>query len=48
MGKEYCEWQNGPDEKSLINEQTKFEWGTACNEGNCGNVANSIYLDHTV
>lgn len=48
MGKEYCEGENGPDEKSLRNEQTKFEWGTECNERNCGNMAISTYLDHTV
>lgn len=48
MGKEYCEGQNGPDEKSLRHEQTKFEWGTECNERNCGNMAISTYLDHTV
>lgn len=48
MGKEYCEGQNGQDEKSLRNEQTTFEQGTEYEGGNCGKVANSTYPDHTV
>lgn len=48
MGKEYYEGQNSQDEKSLKNEQTEFEWGTEYEKGNCGKVASSSYLDHTI
>lgn len=48
MGKEYCEGHNSQNEKSLRNEQTEFESGTEYEKGNCGKVANSTYLDHTI
>lgn len=31
----------------MRNEQTQFEWGTECEKGNCGKVADGTYLGHT-